>query len=102
MFALIGNTLKYSGLVLLVLILSHIVEIKGVSISRHVERAMSWFASTPKEVTRVTQELSSSVHESVSSAVRSRRPQKEMRLNSEFTVDDQRELNRIIEKNQRR
>lgn len=100
MFAMIGNILKVSGFVVLVLVLSHIIQVRGVSISQHVENAMGWFAGTPRQVTRVTQEFSSGVAHQVGRAIqlRSADPSKKQ----EIEIEDQKALNRIIERNQRR
>ena len=41
MFSFIGGVFKYTGLVLLILILSHVIEVKGVSVSNHVLHFMN-------------------------------------------------------------
>jgi cell shape-determining protein MreC len=102
MFALIGNTIKYSSLVLLVLVLSHVIQIRGVSISKHVERTMSWFASAPQQVTRVTQEFSSGVSHQMDSVIRLRSSKVERDPSSDISPSDQRELKQLIERQQRR
>lgn len=101
MFSFLGNVLKYSGLVLLVLVLSHIIQVKGVSISRHVENSMNWISgSSPRaEVTKVTQELSSSVSHAVKNI---RSPNSKPSNGDSLTEDDQRQLNHLILRSQKK
>jgi hypothetical protein len=57
MIKIIGSVFRYSLLVLVILVLSHVVEIKGVSISQHVLNGMQFLtAFTP---TRMAQKISS-------------------------------------------
>ena len=62
----IAGVFKYSALVLLVLVLSHIVQIKGTSISQHVENGMNWVSGghsrAGNTISKVTQQFSSAVH----------------------------------------
>ena len=64
MISAIGSVLKYSALVLVVLVLSHIVQIKGVSISQHVENGMNWVSGghSHASFSSVTQQFSSAIH----------------------------------------
>lgn len=60
----IVTALKYSALVLTVLVLSHIIQIKGVTISRHVENGMNWVSGgrSYTGISSVTRQFSSAVH----------------------------------------
>lgn len=98
MFALIGNILKYSALVLVVIVLSHIIQVRGRTVSQHVEHSMNWIAGSPREVTRVTQELSSSVV----GAFRDRGSRVERAPDADITASDQRQLDRVILRTQKR
>lgn len=97
MFALIGNVLKYSAMVLTVIVLSHIIQIRGSTISQHVERGMDWVAGSPREVTRVTQQFSSSV-----ANVFRERTRVERAPDADITAADQRELDKIILRTQKK
>jgi hypothetical protein len=61
----IAAVFKYSFLVLTILVLSHVIQIKGTTVSQHVENGMSWVSggrSHSNFTTRVTQQFSSAVH----------------------------------------
>jgi hypothetical protein len=90
------GVLKYAALVLLVLVLSHIVEVKGVSISRHVEHALNSVTSfSPKqEATKMGRELSANIQSHVL--------QLKAVENSEFTDEDQQQLDELIRKSQQK
>lgn len=85
MLSLIGSIFKYSSLVLVVLVLSHIIQIKGTTISRHVENGLNGITqfSPTRTVTRITREMSSAELDQVSEK-------------------DERELNQVIQKSRRR
>lgn len=60
----IMGAVKYTGLVLLILVLSHIIQIKGTTISQHVENGMNWVSgghSRAGITTRVSQTFSSAI-----------------------------------------
>jgi hypothetical protein len=98
MFAIIGNILKYSVLALTVIVLSHVIQIRGRTVSQHVEHSMNWIAGGPREVTRVTQELSSSVV----GAFRERTSRVERAPDADITASDQKALNRLILRTQKK
>jgi hypothetical protein len=99
MFALIGNIVKYSAIILGVLVGSHIIQIHGVTISQHVENSMNWVGGGfQRDVTRVSQQLSSSV----STVFRDRNGQVERVPDSDITAADRKELNRIILRTQKK
>ena len=87
MFKLIGSIFRYSLLVVTILVLSHIIEIKGTSISRHVENAMHWVGGySPKsEIDRVSRSVSSAVRE-----------HNEKIKDAEISAEDQKQLNEVI------
>ena len=64
MLNMIIGIFKYSALVLTVLVLSHIVQVRGTTISQHVENGMNWVSGgrSHASITRVTQEFSSAIH----------------------------------------
>ena len=89
MLSLIGSTIKYTGLILMVLVLSHIIQVRGVSISQHVENTLDSIAnfSPTREVKRVTREMSS--------AIQTRSSDTDL---DKHDSEDQRELKRVIER----
>lgn len=64
MFNAIAAVFKYSVLVLTILVLSHIIQIKGVTISRHVENSLNWMTGgrTHAQISKISQQFSSAVH----------------------------------------
>ena len=105
MFTLIGKVVKYSAVVLLVLVLSHIIQIRGTTISQHVENALNSIAGMqPKrEITRVTQELSSSVSNVIrlrTANTHSDRFSAPVAGDKDISASDQRQLNHLIQKAQ--
>jgi hypothetical protein len=95
MFKLIGTIFKYSLLVLVILVLSHIVEIQGVTISQHVLNGMH-FASgySPKK-------QAERIQEDYSKALQTR--MKELnKLDAEVSPEDQKALNQLIRKSEGR
>jgi hypothetical protein len=95
MIKTIGAILRYSLLVLVILVLSHIIEIKGVSISKHVLNGMhvvSGFA--PDKVARqISGDYTKALQE---------RFQSLEGTEAALSKEDQRELDRLIEKAQRK
>ncbi len=69
---MIMGIVKYSALVLTVLVLSHIVQIKGTTISQHVENGMNWVSGgrsyANNSISRVTQQFSSAIQQNPSKA----------------------------------
>ncbi len=87
----LGSVFKYSGLVLLILVLSHIVEIKGVTISQHVENGLNRISGGQHSShLHVTQQFSSA----------------EQQLTAEdadgFSKEDKSKLNEVIKSHSRR
>ncbi len=90
MMGAIQTGLKYSLLVLLILVLSHVIEIKGVSISQHVLTGMHLVSgfSPWGEVRKLTEEYSKTID----------RRKKEIEEGAiEFNPADEKALNRVIE-----
>ena len=93
MFSLIGGIFKYSLLVLTILVLSHIVEIKGVTISQHVLNGMHSMTgySPQSQASKITDSFSKSIQERVKDL---------NRVDAEVSSEDQKALNQVIEKTQ--
>jgi hypothetical protein len=100
MFDTLGTILKYSLLTLVIIVLSHIVEIRGVSISNHVHRAMNSITSfsPTREVSKISRSMSSSITSIKASTSRAPEPV-DM---PEVTRQDQRELDQVIQKAERK
>jgi len=91
MISAIVSVLKYSALVLTILVLSHIIQVKGTTISQHVENGMNWVSggrSHASITTRVTQQFSSAIHHEA----------KVEPLDSDITHEDKKELDSVIKK----
>jgi hypothetical protein len=96
MFSLIGSIFKYSLLVLTVLVLSHVVQIQGVTISQHVLNGMHAVSGySPKiEADRITAGISQSMQKHVDQV---------NQINTgagEVSPADQQALNKVIENSQ--
>jgi hypothetical protein len=91
MFAMIGSVLKYTFLVVVVLVLSHIVEVKGVSVSQHVLNGMHWVSgySPTSQANRITASLSKTMEAHV-------RELDKIGDSSDVTPADQQALNKVI------
>jgi hypothetical protein len=57
----IASFFKYSALILTILVLSHIIQVKGTTISQHVENGMNWVSGsrTSSGLTTITRQFSS-------------------------------------------
>ena len=93
MFKLIGLIFKSSLLVLVILVLSHIIEIKGVTISQHVLNGMNTFSgySPQRQAQKITEDYTKTVK---------LRMNELNKLDSEVSPDDQKALNQVIQKAQ--
>jgi hypothetical protein len=91
MFKLIGAIIKYSLLVLTILVLSHIVEIQGITISQHVLNGMHLMSgySPKKQVQKIQEDYSKSLQSRMSEL---------NKLDAEVSPEDQKALNQVIEK----
>jgi hypothetical protein len=90
MLKTIGAILRYSLLVVVILVLSHIVEIKGISISQHVLNGMhvvSGFAPD-RMARRLSGDYTRAIQERFKSVEGSE---------AGLSKEDQRELDRLIE-----
>jgi hypothetical protein len=101
MLTLIGNIFKYSLLVLTILVLSHVIEIKGVSISQHVQNGMNWVTgfNPTREVNHVTREISSTVSNVTGNLAAFKNhhvDEANKALDADITPQDQNQLNRVI------
>ena len=96
MFKLIGAIFKYSFLVLAILVLSHVIEIQGVTVSQHVLNGMHMLSGyNPKtKATQITTDYSKIMEAHIKE------------LNSidtggaEASLEDQKALNKVIENSQ--
>ena len=97
MFELIGGIFKYTLLTLAILVLSHIIEVQGVTISQHVLKTMHWVSGySPKiEANRITADISRSMQVHVNEL-------NNIRVDSEVSSADERALNHVIEGSQAR
>ena len=95
MFNFIGGVFKYTGLVLLILVLSHVIEVKGVSVSNHVLHFMNGASRlNPKaQADKITAEFSKTMQTRVSDL---------NQIDKEISTDDQKALNKVIETSQRK
>ena len=96
MFAMIGSVIKYSVLVVVILVLSHIVEVKGVSVSQHVLNTMHWVSggSPTIQANRITAEFSKTMQNRVKEL------DKIGENPNEVPPADQQALNKVIENSQ--
>ena len=92
MIKTIGAVFKYSVLVLVILVLSHIIEVRGVTLSQHVLNAMNWVTGfSPKtQINHITTRYSDSIKQHLEQAESASAP--------EVSAEDQKALNRVIEK----
>jgi|GEM_PF-1946042 len=94
MIRLIGSLIKYSFLVVAILVLSHIVQIKGVTISQYVDRTLNWITGN-NPAKRFGDSMS---------AMRANLKQRNEILNeaAEVSPDDQRRLDHVIRNAQKK
>jgi len=94
MIRLIGALIKYSLLVVAILVLSHIVQIKGVSISQYVDRTLNWISGN-----NPAKNLSDSMD-----SIRKNLKERNEVLNeaAEVSPDDQRQLDHVIRNAQKK
>jgi hypothetical protein len=93
MIQLIVGIFKYSVLVIVILVLSHVVQIKGVTVSRHVENAMNWISGA-----NPARDFNQSMGD-----IRDGMKHRTEVLNqaAEFSTEDQKQLNQVIQKSQK-
>jgi len=90
MLKIIGSILKGSLLVLVILVLSHIIQIRGVTLSQHVQNGLDFI--TQFSPTKQAQQIQDTYTKSVQKRIE--------QLNSsdpEINPEDQRKLNQVIE-----
>jgi hypothetical protein len=95
MLKLIGSIFKYSLLVLAILVLSHIVEVKGVSVSQHVLNGMNFITgfSPSRQINQITESYSRSMKTHFEEI---------QKADPEINPDDQKALNQVIEQAQKK
>jgi hypothetical protein len=94
-FKLIGAVFKYTSLVLVVLVLSHIIQIQGVTVSQHVLNTMNFVTGySPKsQADRITASFTKTMEKHISDL---------NKIDAEVTTDDQKALNHVIENSEKR
>ena len=95
MFSFIGGVLKWSALTLLILVLSHVIEIQGTTISQHVLKGMHAISGySPKgQVDSIREEYSKAINRNAEAAAK---------VDPEISQADQKALNQVIQKAQRK
>ncbi len=94
MLSLIGAVLKYSFICLSIIILSLVIEVKGVSISRHVEHGLRFISGyNPQSITR---ELVGDIqkHNKLIDQIGDKGIQG---IKDKISVDDEKELKKVLE-----
>ena len=93
--SMIGAFFKYASMILVVLVLSHIIQIQGITISQYVEIGMNWInpSANIEKITRTVSKQIETRNKAVNQAIRE---------DSEVTPNDQRALNQVIEGSQKR
>jgi hypothetical protein len=94
MIQLIVGIFKYSVLVFVILVLSHVIQVKGVTVSRHVENAMNWVSGA--NPSRSFNDSVVEIQEGV------KRRNESLNHAAEFSSEDQKQLNQVIQKSQKR
>jgi GMP synthase PP-ATPase subunit len=95
MFSLISGIFKYSTFALVVLVLSHVIEIQGVTVSRHVEKWVKFAGvySPEKQAKLLTEEYKASLEARM----------KELhKLDADISPEDQKALRQIIERSEQK
>jgi hypothetical protein len=95
MFSLLSAIFKYSAFALIVLLLSHVIEIQGTTISRHVEKWIKFAGvyNPEKQAKLLTEEYQASLEARM----------KELhKLDADISPEDQRELRQIIERSEQK
>lgn len=112
MLNFIGTCIKYGLFGFAVLILSNIVEYKGQTLSQHVQTGMNWFAKNiqievsnqvTNEIERkknVVNKISKSTYSPLEN-IRVRMPSAQS-IDSEHSIEDQRELQSLIQRSRRK
>lgn len=99
MIAFIGSIIKYSIITITVLILSHVIQIGGTTISDYVKNTLDWASlyspSTPGKPGKPGKGFMESLSDTMNGRL------KEIdQIDSEVTPQDQKALNQVIEKSQ--
>ena len=95
MFSFIGSVLKYSALILVILVLSHVVQIRGVTVSQHVEHGLNWITGInpkPPSLGRMSASIDNAFRDHVKSAHEA--------ADIDMPSEDQKQLNHLIQKSE--
>jgi hypothetical protein len=95
MFSFLSAVFKYSAFALIVLVLSHVIEIQGVTVSRHVEKwvKIAGVYHPEKQAKLLTEEYKASLEARM----------KELhKLDADISPEDQKALRQIIERSEQK
>ena len=100
MFKLIGGVFKYSFLVLVILVLSHIIQIRGVTISQYVDYGINTVSGvapkglfhSPSEIANLKADLASSLQDHTK--------QLNEAADLSISAEDQKKLDHLIQKSE--
>jgi hypothetical protein len=95
MLKIFGSIFRYSLLVLVILVLSHIIEIKGVSISQHVLNGMHLMSGFAPD--RMARKISGEYSQILKSRMKALEG-----TEAALSREDQKELERLIERAQKK
>jgi len=95
MFSFLSTIFKYSAFALIVLVLSHVIEIKGSTVSRHVEKwvKIAGVYNPEKQAKLLTEEYKASL---------GARMQELQKLDADISPEDQKALRQIIERSEQK
>jgi hypothetical protein len=95
MFSFLYSIFKYSAFALIVLVLSHVIEVQGVTVSRHIEKwvKIAGVYSPEKQAKLLTDEYKASLDARM----------KELhKLDADISPEDQKALRQIIERSEQK
>ncbi len=95
MLKTIGSIIRYSLLVLVILVLSHIIEIKGTSISQHVLNGMHLASGFAPD--RMARKISGEYTQALKARMKALEG-----TESALSKEEQKELDRLIERAQKK
>jgi hypothetical protein len=95
MFEMIGGVLKYTALVITILVLSHIIQIKGVSITDHVGHALDYVSGAPSRVSHSISEIKPFVDAHTAQLNRAAAS-----TDADMATTEQRQLDHVIQQSQ--
>ena len=95
MFSFLSAIFKYSAFALIVLVFSHVIEIKGMTVSRHVEKWVKIAGVySPEKQAKVLSEEYKTIMEA--------RMKDLQKLDADISAEDQKALRQIIERSEQK